>query len=177
MEPEISSEPGFGAYRRNESDLFQNVLLPAAVLRVRGRFQDLRRTPVRTKLWLKRFPRTRCVHPVFLWFSSFLGGRYDWTTGGLHDGNEWRKYRVVPRAHASRPLKLIVYAFFVRSGSKFKGLLDFQGRRGSASVVRWNLRPVIFGVEFPGFSEIRLSSSQPSCLWLSELSSSFSSLS
>ena len=28
-----------------------------------------------------------------------------------------------------------------------KGLLDFQGRRGITSVVRWNLRPVIFGVE------------------------------
>ena len=32
-------------------------------------------------------------------------------------------------------------------GLEEKGLLDFQGRRGITSVVRWNLRPVIFGVE------------------------------
>ena len=32
-------------------------------------------------------------------------------------------------------------------GLETKGLLDFQGRRGVASDVRWNLRPVIFGVE------------------------------
>ena len=30
-----------------------------------------------------------------------------------------------------------------------KGLLAIQGRRGIASVVWWNLRSVIFGVEFP----------------------------
>ena len=32
-------------------------------------------------------------------------------------------------------------------GLEAKGLLAFQGRRESASVVRWNLRPVIFGVD------------------------------
>ena len=32
-------------------------------------------------------------------------------------------------------------------GLEAKGLLDFQGRRGIASVVRWNLRPVIFGAD------------------------------
>ena len=32
-------------------------------------------------------------------------------------------------------------------GLEAKGLLAFQGLRGIASVVRWNLRPVIFGVE------------------------------
>ena len=36
---------------------------------------------------------------------------------------------------------------FVFIGLERKGLLDFQWRRGIASVVRWNLRPVIFGVE------------------------------
>ena len=47
--------------------------------------------------------------------SCFVGDRYDWTTGAPHDGNEWRKYRIVPPAHPSRPL---VYAYFNRSGSK-----------------------------------------------------------
>ena len=30
-----------------------------------------------------------------------------------------------------------------------KGRLDFQGRRGITSVVRWNLHPVIFGFGLP----------------------------
>ena len=29
-----------------------------------------------------------------------------------------------------------------------EGLLDYQGRAGIISIVRWNLRPVIFGAEF-----------------------------
>ena len=39
--------------------------------------------------------------------------RYDRTTGGPYDGNEWRKYCVVPRAHPSRPR---VYACFYSAG-------------------------------------------------------------
>ena len=30
-----------------------------------------------------------------------------------------------------------------------EGLLDYQGRAGVISIVLWNLRPVIFGVEIP----------------------------
>ena len=33
-------------------------------------------------------------------------------------------------------------------GVETEGLLDYQGRAGMISIVRWNLRPVIFGVEF-----------------------------
>ena len=51
-----------------------------------------------------------------------FGGWYDWTTGVPHDGNEWKKYRVVPRAHPSRTLP---YAYFNRSGSK--GAFSFPG--------------------------------------------------
>ena len=47
--------PGFGA--ENKSALFQDFLLISAVLRVRGRFQNPRQTPVRTNLRLKRFPK------------------------------------------------------------------------------------------------------------------------
>ena len=32
-------------------------------------------------------------------------------------------------------------------GVETEGLLDYQGRAGITSIVRWNLRPVIFGVE------------------------------
>ena len=43
-----------------------------------------------------------------------FGDQYDWT-GGPYDGNEWKKYRVVPHVHPSRPL---VYAYFTCSGRK-----------------------------------------------------------
>ena len=71
-----------------------------------------------------------------------VGDQYDWTTGSPHDGNEWKKCRVVPHAHPPRTLFMLVLI-----GLEAKNLLAFQGRRGIAFVVRWNLRPVIFGVE------------------------------
>ena len=48
-------------------------------------------------------------------FWRFVGDQYDWTIGGLYDGNEWRKYRVIPRAH---PLRPCVFAYFHWSGSR-----------------------------------------------------------
>ena len=76
-----------------------------------------------------------------------VGDRYDWTTEGPYDGNEWRKYRIVPRVH---PLRPCVFACFHRSGSS--GAFRLPGaawdrRHGITSIVRWNLRPVMFGVE------------------------------
>ena len=68
---------------------------------------------------------------------------------GLHDGNRWRKYRVVPHAHPSRPLFMLVFI-----GLEAKGLLDFQARQGITSIVRWNLHPVIFP-EGPKIKKIR----------------------
>ena len=47
--------------------------------------------------------------------SVFVGDWYDWTTGGPNDGNEWRKYRVVPRVYPLHPLG---FACFSRVGSK-----------------------------------------------------------
>ena len=46
-----------------------------------------------------------------------------------------------------RNLCVPVFCLFSLIGLEAQGLLDFQGRRGIASVVRWNLRPVILGVE------------------------------
>ena len=43
----------------------------------------------------------------------------------------------------------IPFFMLILIGLEAKNLLAFQGRRGIASVVRWNLRPVIFGVELP----------------------------
>ena len=50
--------------------------------------------------------------------------------------------QVVPRTH---PLRPCVFAYFNRFGSK--GAFRLPERRGITSVARWNLRPVIFGVE------------------------------
>ena len=49
------------------------------------------------------------------------------------------------------PLFMLI---LVLVGLEAKGLLDFQVRRGIASVVRWNLRPFISGAE-PHRSERR----------------------
>ena len=45
-------------------------------------------------------------------------------------------------SYLSRTLCVPV-ALHLLIGLEAKGLLDFQGRRGITSVVRWNLRPVI----------------------------------
>ena len=42
----------------------------------------------------------------------------------------------------------VPFFMLILIGLEAKNLLAFQGRRGIASVVRWNLRPVIFGVDF-----------------------------
>ena len=52
---------------------------------------------------------------ALLFTPEFFGDRYDWTTRGPNDGNEWRKHHVVPRAH---PLPPLVYACLKRSGKK-----------------------------------------------------------
>ena len=51
---------------------------------------------------------------------------------------------VVPRLHPLRPLFLTCLI----GGGKQIRLSDFQGRAGIPSIVRWNLRSVIFGVDF-----------------------------
>ena len=47
----------------------------------------------------------------------------------------------------------VPFFMFILIGLEAKNLFAFQGRRGIASVVRWNLRPVIFGVEMKFSSE------------------------
>ena len=37
---------------------------------------------------------------------ALFGDRYDWTTRVPDNGNEWRKFRVVPRSHPMCPLVL-----------------------------------------------------------------------
>ena len=73
----------------------------------------------------------------------FLHARYDWTTGALDNGNEWRKFCAVPHLY---PLRFLVCTLFNKGGSR--GAFRLPGRAGIISIVRWNLRPVIFGVEF-----------------------------
>ena len=48
-------------------------------------------------------PERVSKNPV--WFSE-VEAQYDWTTGVPDNGNEWRKFRVVPRLHPLRSLVL-----------------------------------------------------------------------
>ena len=65
--------------------------------------------------------------------------RYDWTTGGPYDGNAGGS----TASYLARTPGLCLFNTF---GSK--GAFRLPGRRGITAVVRWNLRPVIFGVQF-----------------------------
>ena len=57
----------------------------------------------------------------------------------------------VPRRTSPVPL---AFPCFVHCLIKVeaKGFLDYQGRAGIISIVRWNLRPVIFGVDSRQFA-------------------------
>ena len=74
--------------------------------------------------------------------TSLFHGQYDWTTGAPENGNEWRKFGAVPRSHPLRPLRCTL---FNRGGNRRASGLPGEG--GITSIVWWNLRPVMFGVE------------------------------
>ena len=59
---------------------------------------------------------------------------------------QWKRLEEVPRRTSLAPLAppCFVLCFI---GMETEGLLDYQGRAGIISIVRWTLRPVIFGVE------------------------------
>ena len=73
---------------------------------------------------------------------SCIGDRYDWTTG-------YRTMEMIGGSSASylacAPCVPSFCTLFIRGGNR--RVLDYQGRAGIISIVRWNLRPVIFGVE------------------------------
>ena len=73
------------------------------------------------------------------WFRA----QYDWTTGvpdnGMIGGSSMSYLARTPCV----PLFLLWLI-----GGETERLLDYQGRTGISSIVRWNLRPVIFGVEW-----------------------------
>ena len=48
--------------------------------------------------------------------------------------------------HLARTPCVPLFVLFL-VGVETEGLLDYQGRAGIISIVRWNLRPVIFGVD------------------------------
>ena len=52
----------------------------------------------------------------------------------------------VPRRTSLAPLASPYFVLCV-IGVETEGLLEYQGRAGIMSIVRWNLRPVIFGVD------------------------------
>ena len=50
--------------------------------------------------------------------------QYDWTTGVPDDGNDWRKFRVVPRSYPLRPL---IFYYFSRGGNRRAFRLPGEG--------------------------------------------------
>ena len=71
-----------------------------------------------------------------------LHARYDWTTGAPANGNKVTKFCVIPCLH---PFHFLVLYFIYRGGTE--GLLEYPERVGIMSIVRWNLRLVMFGVD------------------------------
>ena len=53
----------------------------------------------------------------------------------------------VPRRTSLVPLALPCFVLCL-IGVETEGFLDYQGRAGITSIVRWNLHPAIIGVEF-----------------------------
>ena len=54
----------------------------------------------------KQYSRHSIPPVSYLWRKASLGDGYDWTTGVTDNGNDWRKFRVVPRSHPLRALVL-----------------------------------------------------------------------
>ena len=75
-------------------------LPPTCVIHPRGDLQTSPHTPMHMDLG----PLIPCFYRISCFRNIIFGSRYDWTTVGPYDGNEWKKYRVVPRAHPSRTL-------------------------------------------------------------------------
>ena len=69
----------------------------------------------------------------------------------------------VPRRTSLAPFAFPCFVLCL-IGVEAEGLLDYQGRAGIMSIVRWNLRPVIFGVENWGVLGVSSLSSLPWCL-------------
>ena len=53
-----------------------------------------------------------------------FGGRHDWTTGVPDNGNDWRKFRAVPRSY---PLRSLFCTLFNRGGNKERFRLPGAG--------------------------------------------------
>ena len=73
-------------------------------------------------------------------WSTFCHASFEKLLLGAHSNGRSTVSYLVRTPHA--PFRMIVLI-----GLEAKGHIAFQARRGIASVVRWNLRPVIFGVD------------------------------
>ena len=76
--------------------------------------------------------------------------QYDWTTGVPDNGNEWRKFRAVPRMHPLRPL---FCTLFKKSGNRRAFRLPGAGGRsfpvyGGTFARSYSVSTVIIGTEF-----------------------------
>ena len=114
-----------------------------------GKNSDIAFLHTKKGIWLRPRKSTKTVQ------SPFLHAQYDWTTGVPDNG---KRMEEVPRRTSLVPLAFPCFVLCL-IGVETEGLLDYQGRAGIMSIVRWNLRPVIFGVEVrpvvPGKGRLR----------------------
>ena len=87
----------------------------AAVARTTSHSPEFRRTsPTFTRVLVK----SNC---------SNVHAQYDWTTGMPDNGNEWRKFRVVPRL-CPFASPLVLYTFITGGGNRMAFTLPVEGR-------------------------------------------------
>ena len=88
------------------------------VLLLLGHLEIIKKTPSNIKDALSR----RALADPGRWMKTrkktrkLLHAQYDWTTGVLDNGNEWRKFRAVPRSYPLR--SLIFCTLFNRGGNR-----------------------------------------------------------
>ena len=71
--------------------------------------------------------------------ASDMTGRPGYQTMEMIGGSSASHLACTPCVH--------LFCALFNGGVETEGLLDYQGRAGIISIVRWNIRPVIFGVD------------------------------
>ena len=100
--------------RKKIRNVFENVLALSGRLKIFHRHFSTKH---------KKFFTAQNLHKKKVFF---FGDQYDWTTGVPDNGNDWRKFRAVPRSYP-----LCSPCFVLRwIGLETKNVLDYQGRAG-----------------------------------------------
>ena len=103
-----------------------------------------------------RIVRTFNIRGMTAWQAALSAPNVTSSRKPLHRGPTWlddrgtRQWRWMEEVRCRTSLAPLASPCFIVSllSLETEGLLTFQGRSGITSIVRWNLRPVIFGVDY-----------------------------